>query len=389
MFSPNTVNWARGSLSNGLAAATDTYHLYLRDDSTIAGTIQPSALATNILHIDTMLPTGLTVTQTLQNIRTVIVNAGGTLKTSWRDSTVSNSTLTLPAGTGLVIVPGTNFVAANTILGGGTLAVEGTLRNALQVTNGLLQGNGSVNGAVTISGPGTLAPGASIGTLAVNGALTLGGTALLEVSKSGATLTNDLVNGITALTYGGTLTLLASGDPLGAGDVFKLFNATTYASAFATLNLPALTAGLSWDTTALLVNGTITVTAGTTAPSLVAQPSSQIKNVGVTATLASGAVGTMPIFYQWQFNGGDLAGKTNMTLVLANLQESNQGSYRIIAQNSAGSVTSAPAILIVNQKPVAVNDVLGVTRTRPRRSRGRRCSRTTTMRTAIRWPSPE
>src|SRR5262245_4228510 len=93
VFSPNTVGWATGSLSNGLAGAGDTYHLYLRDDSTIAGAIQPSGLSTNILHIDTM--TRLTVTQSLQNIRTAIINAGGNLKISWRDTTVSNTTLRL------------------------------------------------------------------------------------------------------------------------------------------------------------------------------------------------------------------------------------------------------------------------------------------------------
>src|SRR5204863_6374791 len=45
LFPPVTVNWANGSLSNGLAAVTDTYQLYLRDDSTIAGDITPSAIA--------------------------------------------------------------------------------------------------------------------------------------------------------------------------------------------------------------------------------------------------------------------------------------------------------------------------------------------------------
>jgi len=259
VFPPVTVGWATGSLSNGLAAATETYNLYLRDDSTIAGTIQPSALTTNILHIDTVA--GMTVTQALQNIRTVLVNAGGKLKTSWKDASVGslNSTLTLSAGTGIVTITGTNFAATNTILAGGTLAVRGTLRGSLQVTNGVLQGDGTVNGAVTTSGNGTLAPGNSFGTLTVNGALTLGGIAVMELNKSGATLTSDLVNGITALSYRGTLALVANGDPLVSGDAFKLFSTVSYTGAFATLNLPALNPGLSWDTTRLLSDGTIAV----------------------------------------------------------------------------------------------------------------------------------
>lgn len=116
-----------------------------------------------------------------------------------------------------------------------------------------------MNGTVTTSGNGTLAPGNSFGTLTVNGPLTLGGIAVMELNKSGATLTSDLVNGITALTYGGTLALLANGDPLLSGDAFKLFNAVSYTGAFVTLNLPALKPGLSWDTTRLLSDGTIAV----------------------------------------------------------------------------------------------------------------------------------
>ena len=345
VFPPNTVGWARGSLSNGLAGAADTYPLYLRDDSTIIGAIQPSALSTNILHIDTIA--GLTVTQTLQNIRTILVNAGGTLRTSWKDA-APNTTLTWPAGTGLVTVPGTNFVATNTILGGGALALGGVLHGNLQVTNGVLQGSGSVNGSVTISDRGTLAPGEFIGTLTVNGALTLGGIALMEINKSGANITNDRVNGIGALTYGGTLTLRAGGDAPAAGDAFKLFNAANYSGVFATLHLPALAPGLSWDTSRLTVDGTITVTSGRPALALAVQPLTQSRNAGGTVTFNSGAVGTLPIRYQWQFNGSDLAGKTNTTLAFSNLQKNNQGSYRLMARNASGSATSAPAILTVN-----------------------------------------
>lgn len=315
-----------------------------------------AALSTNILHIDTV--SGMVVTQALQNIRTAIVNGGGTLSNLWKDATVSNANLHLPAGTGVVTVTGTNFVAANTILGGGTLALEGVLRGNLLVTNGMLRGGGSVNGALTTSGNGTLAPGASIGTLTVNGTATLGGNAVMEANKNGTTFTSDLVGGISTLTYGGTLTLLASGDALVAGDTFKLFDATTYISAFASFNLPALDAGLSWDTSRLIVDGAIVVTTGGTTLGFAAQPSSQTMNVGTTVTLIGGAVGTVPITYQWQFNGSDLAGQTSPTLVLSNVQESNQGSYRFIAQNAAVLITSDPATLTVNQIPVAGADTL-------------------------------
>ncbi len=260
LFTQNTVNWANGSLANGLAVATDTYHLYLRDDATIIGDITPSAHSTNLLHLDTA--TSLTVTNTLQNIRRVFINAGGTLQTAWKDTTVSNTTLRLPAGTGVVIITGTNFVAAEIMLGGGTLRLDGTLGGNLSVTNGGLHGHGRVNGALAVAGSGTLAPGPAIGTITIHGPLTLGGTAAMDVMKTGATLTSDRVSGITALTCGGTLVVTAKGDALVAGDSFKLFDATTGTGAFATLQLPALPGGLVWDTAALPTTGTIRVGAG-------------------------------------------------------------------------------------------------------------------------------
>lgn len=334
LFAPNTVNWANGSRSNGFAFATDTYNMYLRDDSNMVGDITPSALSTNILRIDTA--SALTVTNTLQNFRTVVINGGHTLKTTWKDATVSNTTLRLPAGTGVVTFSGT--------LQGGFLLVSG----------GTLGGSGILNGSVTVQTAGTLAPGASIGALTVNGPLTLSGTTVMEINKSGVTLTNDQIIRISLLTYGGTLTVAATGDPLAAGDAFELFDATNYTSAFTSFNLPVLGGGLDWDSSQLLVSGTIQVVAsGSPTLAIAAQPLTQIADGGTTVTLLGGAVGTLPITYQWQFNGSDLSGQTGAALTLANIQEASQGTYLFVASNAAGSVTSNPAILTVNQAPIA------------------------------------
>jgi hypothetical protein len=176
----------------------------------------------------------------------------------------------------------------------------------------------------------------------------------MEINKSGATLTNDRITGIGTLTYGGTLTLTATGDPLAAGDAFTLFDATNYLSAFTAFNLPALGAGLNWDSTQLSANGTITVLAsGSPTLAVATQPSTQTADVGTSVTLLGGAIGTLPITYQWRFNGSDISGQTGSSLTFSSVQESNQGTYLFVASNSAGSVTSAPAILTVNQAPLA------------------------------------
>ena len=46
---------------------------------------------------------------------------------------------------------------------------------------------------------------------------------------------------------------------LALGNTFTLFSASLYAGSFSTINLPTLPAGLSWNTSKLVVNGSISV----------------------------------------------------------------------------------------------------------------------------------
>ena len=353
LFGTTTVNWANGSLSNGLAKATDTYHLYFRDDSGVIGAVQPSALSTNILHVDTA--SSLTITQTVQNISTLIVNGGHRVSTSWKDSTVSNSTLVFPAGSGVVALPVGNTVAArSTLVSNGTLQVSGTLNSPVSVAGGTVKGTGTLNGSLAVLSSGTLAPGASIGTLTVTGAVSLAGNTVMEANKTSGVITSDLLTGISTLTYGGTLTISFTGEALVAGDMIKLLDAAVYQAAFTSFTLPALDAGLVWDSSRLVVDGKMQVLAsGSPALSFASQPSSRTNDVGSTVTLVGGAVGTLPITYQWRCNGTDLAGQTNSSLVFSSIQESNQGTYVFVAANVSGSITSAPAVVTVNQAPIA------------------------------------
>jgi hypothetical protein len=123
-----------------------------------------------------------------------------------------------------------------------------------------LTGSGTLNCPVVVQAAGTLAPGASIGTLTINNTLSLAGNAIMEINKNGAVLTNDQVKGISTLTCGGTLTVLATGDALALGDSFQLFAAASYAGSFASLTLPPLDPGLVWDTSRLTYDGSIIVT---------------------------------------------------------------------------------------------------------------------------------
>ena len=118
-----------------------------------------------------------------------------------------------------------------------------------------LKGNGTVLGNVTANG--TVAPGASIGTLSFgnNLALQSASTTAVEVQSDGAC--DQLVCGGT-LTYGGTLQVTDLGGTLTTNHTFKLFTAAGYSGAFANVTPPP-GAGLVWNTDTLLVDGTLRI----------------------------------------------------------------------------------------------------------------------------------
>ena len=171
-------------------------------------------------------------------------------------------------GDGIMVLAGANKYAGPTTIRNGTLQVNGSIgTSTVTVSDGAtLRGKGIIGGETTVQNGGTLAPGTSdIGTLTINNSLALNGNVTFRISKNGSTLANDQISGLTGVTYGGTLTLTnitSDATPIIAGDAFTIFNAATHDLTFASVNLPALPAGLSWDTNSLATSGVIKVTNG-------------------------------------------------------------------------------------------------------------------------------
>ncbi|MBM3853669.1 MAG: hypothetical protein FJ399_11010, partial [Verrucomicrobia bacterium] len=88
------------------------------------------------------------------------------------------------------------------------------------------------------------------------------------------------------------------------------------------------------------------------APSVVAAPTGQTVAVGGTATFRVSVAGTEPLSFVWRKDGAVMAGATGSALTLSNVQPGDAGSYSVVVSNSAGSVTSAAAVLIVSAPPV-------------------------------------
>jgi hypothetical protein len=87
-------------------------------------------------------------------------------------------------------------------------------------------------------------------------------------------------------------------------------------------------------------------------PGITMQPTNQVVLVGGTANFRVAATGTVPLKYQWQFNGAKLEGASTDTLILTNVQPAQAGSYRVLVTNSAGAATSAVAVLTAAAPPV-------------------------------------
>jgi hypothetical protein len=83
-------------------------------------------------------------------------------------------------------------------------------------------------------------------------------------------------------------------------------------------------------------------------------PASQSVSLEQTAIFTVAAVGVAPLAYQWSDDGTNIAGATNSTLTLANVQTSANGSYTVVVSNALDVVTSAPAVLTVQTGPAVL-----------------------------------
>ncbi|EEF60300.1 beta strand repeat-containing protein [Pedosphaera parvula] len=99
----------------------------------------------------------------------------------------------------------------------------------------------------------------------------------------------------------------------------------------------------------LSTNALLTVTGA--APSITAQPQNRSVGVGAAVSFAVSATGSPTLFYQWKFNGGNLAGATRSILTLSNVQTTNAGTYAVVVTNAFGLATSTNALLTVTSAP--------------------------------------
>lgn len=92
----------------------------------------------------------------------------------------------------------------------------------------------------------------------------------------------------------------------------------------------------------------ISIGGSNTAPFFVTQPLlSYALEQGTSTNFSASASGTAPLSYRWYLNGSAIAGATNTTLAVTNVQTTNGGNYTVVVTNSGGAVTSSPVLLVV------------------------------------------
>lgn len=164
--------------------------------------------------------------------------------------------------------------------------------------------------------------------------------------------------------YGGSVTFAATADGAPAPTYQWTHNATPIAGATqATLTLENLQAADAGTYSVVATNsaGSATSRAATltlfavmpSAPEFTTHPQSQAHLLGRTASFTVNVTGTAPLIVQWIKDGAVITGATGTTLTLADVTESDAGTYQAVASNPYGYVESAEARLTIGSKPVA------------------------------------
>lgn len=257
-----------------------------------------------------------------------------------------------------------------------TVSLSGTSGKGVSIDFTTSSGTATLgNDFASVSGTLTFSPGETSKTIAVpivgdiaiesdeSFSLNLTNPANATIARGQATgtiLTDDFPISITTqplsqtVSFAGTATFTVSA--VGTGTLFyrwkfngnDISNATN--STLALPNVQPANAG-SYSVVVSDAAGSLTSASATltvlSAPAITQQPQSQSVNAGANVTFSVTASGSVPLSYQWKFNGSDIAGATGATLSLPNVQSASAGDYTVVVSNSAGSVTSASAALTV------------------------------------------
>ena len=139
--------------------------------------------------------------------------------------------------------------------------------------------------------------------------------------------------------------------PMPTGGPYTITQIGTGAGPY-TLTLETLASGVVAQTSSYAGTAAAGVSSANTLmfvipPQVTGQPTNQLIFEGGEAAFSVAASGPGALYYQWQYDGTNIVGATNTVLVVANVQATNAGYYKVIVSNAGGAIPSAPATLTV------------------------------------------
>lgn len=154
--------------------------------------------------------------------------------------------------------------------------------------------------------------------------------------------TGTLFTTVIALYTGSSLSTLTLLTNAGTGNIpeataVNVTAGTTYYIAVGSYGYSTGAVVLNWRFTQLPFIGT--------------QSGNTTAVAGANVTLQAGVVSFQTPTFQWQRNGVVIAGATNASLTLSNVQAADAGTYILVANNGAGSATAKPIVLTVLVPP--------------------------------------
>ena len=269
------------------------------------------------------------------------------------------------SGAGTQTLSGVNTYTGTTTISGGTLLVNspGSLHASSAVTvstgtGGTLGGNGTINGSVTVAADGSIAPGASAGTLTIGGNLDTSaqaaGSGKLKFELDALANTNDkiavtgtLTIGVGALGFSDFTFTNLGGLQVTGGTPYKLITSGGI-TALNTLDPANLTGSLPGGllTGTLQISGNdieLVVTLSNTAPTISDVTNLSIPSGGTTGPLsvtvgdAETAVGSLVV----------TGSSSNTTLVPnANVVIGGSGASRTVTVTPVSGLTGTSTITV-------------------------------------------
>ena len=235
-----------------------------------------------------------------------------------------------PGGVTTTLLSGSTFTFANPESGPDCAFI-------FEVTGVAVDGHGTLYAGVAVYVPFArgLYPSYSVSVLRVSGPGVF--SVLFQVPDgAGSSLTGG--DGAMAIDSMGNI-FVFSGDSLFEG-----------ANEIATINrsiTPNPAAGIAVDANGLIyfgnatLNGVVVVVPVGSVPNIATQPIGATIAYGASTTLSITSSGIPSPSYQWQVDGASIPGATSATYTTT-----EPGTYSVVVSNTAGSVTSAPAVIV-------------------------------------------